>query len=206
VIDRIYADFLDQQHREAAELTAQSDLVKIEPDHSSAFDLRDAFIQGLLTRGRRTAPRAPQLATPTAGDAPPSRYKIHLFCNGLVQMRDGTVAPANRFVVGVSLPPDYLRCAEAPRTLSLLEPVGAFHPNVAFPFICLDLAPGTGIVAIAYALFALFSYQKVQLNHGLNPVAAAYARQEKHRKRFPIDRRPLKRGGGPAIPAEGGGR
>ena len=186
-MDSIIQGFLQQQKRDALLLNRESDLVKIEPAPAAMM-----AVPAILRRRVRGGTAATDAAA-DAGGVLPDRYIVHLHCNGLVQLDDGSIEQANHFAVGVWFPDDYLKRATAPQTLTLLSPHNTFHPNVNWPFICLDIEPGTGLVDIAYALFAVFSYQKLQLRHGLNIVAETYARRPENRKRFPTDRRPLKR-------------
>jgi hypothetical protein len=59
----------------------------------------------------------------------------------------------------------------------------------------MHLAPGTGLVDILYALHSLWTYNLVATgDEGLNHAASQWYRQQ-DRKRFPVDRRPLKRRG-----------
>jgi hypothetical protein len=44
---------------------------------------------------------------------------------------------AERFVVGIWFPDDYLRAADPFTVLTWLEPRAAFHPNIRAPFMCI---------------------------------------------------------------------
>lgn len=133
-------------------------------------------------------------ATPVEGD-PPDRYVIDYRCRGLVRGVDGSVRPHDRFVVALHFSDEHLRSIPNPfQALSVLHPVGAFHPNIAAqaPFICPGrLPPGMGIVEITYQLWELWTWRSFNLVDGLNKEACRYARA--HQADFPLDPRPIKR-------------
>ncbi len=135
----------------------------------------------------------------------PDRYILKFHATGLVSVGPGRVQEADRFDVGVWLHPGFLKQADPFPTLTLLSPHNWFHPNVRFPGICLQMRPAESLVSIAYALYALISYQKYQLLHGLNADAADYVRRHVNAGKFPTDPRPLKWQAQADQPVEAGG-
>ena len=136
-----------------------------------------------------------------ADDELPSRYLARFHCKGLVK-RGSTVEVASRFEVGIRFPPDYLRRADPNAVLTWLGPRNVFHPNISYqmPVICVGrLAPGTSLVDLIYQVYEVISYQKVTMREddALNTHACGWARR--HRDRFPVDRRPLRRRTLPAM-------
>ena len=128
--------------------------------------------------------------------SPTDRYLVEFRCKGLIERGPGDVAEANQFLVGVCFPANYLRAANPFRVLTWLGPHNVWHPNISdtAPFICIGrLAAGTGLVDILYQLFEVISWNKVTMREddALNLAACQWARR--HRDRFPVDRRPLKR-------------
>jgi hypothetical protein len=122
------------------------------------------------------------------------RYLLGFRCTGLVRTEAGDVVEADRFLLGVWFPDDYLRRADPFRVLGWLEPREVFHPNVAAPYVCIGrLVPGTSLVDLVYRCFEIVTYNKVTMREddALNKTACAWARANRHR--FPVDRRPLKR-------------
>jgi hypothetical protein len=124
------------------------------------------------------------------------RYIVEFRCKGLIERSPGDVVEAGRFHVGVWFPSNYLRAANPFQVLTWLGPRNVWHPNISAtePIICIGtLAPGTGLVDILYQVFEVITYNKVTMREddALNAAACQWARR--HRDRFPIDRRPLKR-------------
>jgi hypothetical protein len=123
-------------------------------------------------------------------------YLADFCCKGLVQTDSGEIVGADRFVLGIWLPDQYLREADPFQVLTWLEPRRIFHPNISSgaPFICVGrLAPGTPLVDLLYRCFEIITYNKVTMrdDDALNKEACAWARRSQHR--FPVDHRPLKR-------------
>jgi len=129
---------------------------------------------------------------PLHGD-PPDTYLAIFGCRGLIQTGPGEPEIADRFVVGIRFPEDYLRRVEPRDIVTLVHPLGtAFFPNVLGPMICIGrIVPGTSLVDILYQLHAILTFTKFSLVDYLNPVAAEWARR--NLDRLPIDPRPLKR-------------
>jgi hypothetical protein len=96
-----------------------------------------------------------------------------------------------RHTVAVRFLPDYLRRADRFEMLSLMEPAGAFHPNLRGGFICLEVYPGQPLVELCESLHSLFSWRLRQLaeSDALNPEACVWGRA--HLDELPLDRRPL---------------
>ena len=126
----------------------------------------------------------------------PQRYMITFHCTGLVRPRTGAVAEANRFDVGLWVPDDYLSVADPFRVLTWFRPRHVWHPNISNrdPYICVGrIAPGTPLVELVSQVFDIITYKKVTMREddALNVEACAWARR--NLKRFPIDRRTLRR-------------
>jgi hypothetical protein len=161
--------------------------------------MADRVLEAFLTRqrdeGLTLAAQSDLLALLPVGQSA-DRYLVEFRCTGLVEQSPGKVVEANRFHVGVRFPSTYLRTAHPFQVLSWLGPSNVWHPNISptEPLICIGrLAPGTGLVDILYQVFEVITYNKVTMREddALNPAACQWARR--HRERFPIDRRPLKR-------------
>ncbi|SPE55283.1 hypothetical protein SBV1_2130009 [Verrucomicrobia bacterium] len=154
----------------------------------------DAFLAKQLEEGLAWAKNIGVLSLSPIPGAPPSRYVAHFVdCKGLVQQNDGRIVEFDQFMVGIYFPEDYLRHVEIPRVLTYLGPhPSPFHPNIRPPFLCAHLVPGTSLVDILYACYEVWTYSIFSAADSLNPAAAQWSRQQ-DRKRFPIDRRPLKR-------------
>jgi len=131
-------------------------------------------------------------------DGPTARHYLAVFgCAGLVRSSAGEVTTANRFVVGIFLPPDYLRRAEPAEVLTWLSPAEIWHPNVdgRRGLVCPGpLAPGTRLHDLLFQLFEIVTWHRATL-HEANALcwdACRWARAQDP-GRFPVDRRPLRR-------------
>lgn len=159
---------------------------------------RDSVLFGFLSRQldeSRALNAASDLVRVTPCDGPPPQhYLVEFRCKGLVSRGDGEVVEHEHFVIGISVPSDYLRRAYPAEVLTVLSPLNVFHPNVRGPAICVGrLKPGTPLVDLIYQCFEILTYAKVTMREddALNRAACAWARG--HVDRFPIDRRSLKR-------------
>ena len=155
----------------------------------------EAFLARQQLEGCALADESDLLTLEPIG-APADRYRVEFRCRGLVERTPGEIVEADRFHVKVWFPSTYLRIAHPFRVLTWVGPQGAFHPNISAtePLICIGhLAPGTGLVDILYQVYAVITWNKVNMQEqeALNLSACQWARQ--HRDRFPVDRRPLKR-------------
>jgi hypothetical protein len=162
--DPILQRFLRWNLENATQFVAESDIVQIEP-----------------------LPAPPGFA--------PDRFIAEFRCKGFV--RDGSgVRVADRFSVGVWFAPDYLVAPpNVARMLTLLTP-RIWHPNVAemVPVVCIaNITPGMPLVDLCFALYELFSWQRMSTHDPLNPAAAQWARDPANRALYPVDNRPLKR-------------
>jgi len=122
------------------------------------------------------------------------RYVVGFRCNGLIRTPTGTITLHDHFVVGIRFPDDYLRVVRPPEVLTWMGPSLAWHPNIAPPFICIGhIEPGTPLVELVYRCFGVITYENVTMdeNDALCHAACSWARR--HRERFPVDTRPLKR-------------
>jgi hypothetical protein len=127
------------------------------------------------------------------GPAPTQQFLAQFRCKGLVR-ENGSIVEADRFVVGIHFPEDYLRTNDLRAVATMLEPLTVYHPNVRGPAICIGAMPGgTSLVDIVYQVFEILSYNRVTMREddALNIEACAWARANQHR--FPVDTRPLKR-------------
>jgi hypothetical protein len=126
---------------------------------------------------------------------PPRRYVLEFKCGGLIRAPSGEIQEASRFLVGISLPDDFLRTPDTQQIVTIIAP-WIWHPNAAGPFLCLgNLTGGTPLVDVVFQVYEILTYQKWSAHDGLNSAAAEWARN--NQRLFPIDRRPLKwkRGG-----------
>ncbi|MEJ2719737.1 MAG: hypothetical protein P8181_01170 [bacterium] len=81
------------------------------------------------------------------GPKPTQRYVVQFRCKSLVRTNTG-INEANRVDVGIYFPPDYWHRVVPAEIITLLWPVGLWHSNVKFPFICPGrLIPGTSLVS-----------------------------------------------------------
>jgi hypothetical protein len=165
VTDSVLEGFLEKQYEQGLALANSSDLLELDP-----FEL-----------------------FPRGGPAP--RHYVAAFnCNGLVKSRSGEVQMANRFILGIWFPEDYLRRVNPFEVLTWFKPAEVFHPNISGTHICAGrLTPGTPLTDILYQCFEIITYNKVTMREddALNKEACSWARGNKFR--FPIDNRPLKR-------------
>ena len=123
----------------------------------------------------------------------PQRYVLHFRARGLVLDATGVPRVHDEFGVGVGFPPDYVRVEQHPsRVIQWLGPETVFHPNIRPPFVCLGpIAPGEGLVDLAYRLFEVITFHRVSPHDPLNPAAAQWVRH--HLGELPLDRRALLR-------------
>ncbi len=152
------------------------------------------FMQRQLEEGMELARSSDLLRLHIPPMSPP-HFVAEFLCNGLIREGDSDIKEASGFQVGIWFPPDYLRRADPFEMLRLFTP-NVWHPNVSrdHPLICIGrLTAGTSLVDILYQLFDILTYQKYNPNENdsLNKTACAWARESQ--RRFPIDRRPLKR-------------
>jgi len=152
------------------------------------------FMERQLTEGLALAEESDLLRLRIPPFAPP-HFVAEFHCKGLVREADGVIKEADHFEVGIWFPSDYLRRADPFEMLRIFTP-NTWHPNISrdVPLICIGrLSPGTALVDILYQIFDIVTYQKYnpREDDSLNKVACAWARENP--RRFPIDRRPLKR-------------
>lgn len=128
------------------------------------------------------------------GPAPCQRYVAVFNAKGLVQDASGDIVEADRADFGIWMPDEYLRRADAARSLCYLGPhPRPWHPNIRPPFVCAHIRAGTPLVDLIYTCFELWTWALFATgDDGLHPAASQWARNQP-RDRFPIDRRPLKR-------------
>jgi hypothetical protein len=154
-----------------------------------------AFLERQRKEGLALAAASDLLDLAPLEGGPCQRYLAGFRCTGLVRSASGEVALADRFLLGVWFPDQYLREADPFRVLTWIEPRRVFHPNVCAPFICIGrLAPGTPLIDMLYRCFEIITWNRVTMREddALDRDACAWARR--NRQRFPVDRRSLKRG------------
>jgi hypothetical protein len=152
------------------------------------------FMERQLAEGLALAEESDLLRIHIPPFAPP-HFIAEFHCTGLVRGAGGEIKEANRFELGIWMPPDYLRRADTFDSLRIFTPDN-WHPNISreLPLICLGrLAPGTTLVDILYQTYEILTYQRYnpREDNCLNKDACAWARE--NQRRFPVDRRPLKR-------------
>lgn len=125
---------------------------------------------------------------------PPQRYIAEFTSKGLVRDGRGEVCEAMRFSVMVYLPDDYLADVHPAHVLTYAGPhPHPFHPNIRAPFVCAHIRPGTPLVQVLNVVNEIWTWQLYHTaDEGLNHEASQWARHQDPR-RFPIDKRPLKR-------------
>jgi len=170
--DPIQENFLWWNFENATQFVGESDIVQIEP-------------------------------LPAPQGFAPDHYVAEFCCQGFIH--DGQrVRVADQFLCGIAFSPDYLVAPpNVAQMFTLLTP-RIWHPNIAAgaPIVCLDhITPGTPLVDLLFALYEVFSWQKIATQDPLNPAAAQWARDPANRALYPADTRPLKRR---AIAAEAG--
>jgi hypothetical protein len=169
----------DLRIRQTAGPTPHFDPVMRDFLHNSADELRRRLRPGCL------------LEAADLGEKVPWLWRLTFATRGLARDEAGGLRTVERHTVAVRFGPDYLRRVDRFEMLSLVEPAGAFHPNLRDAFICLEVYPGEPLVEICESLHALFSWRLRQLSEtdALNPEACSWGRA--HLDELPLDRRPL---------------
>lgn len=169
--------------------------------------IRESFLERQADEGLLLAADSDRLdLLPLPGSQPPSRYLVSFQCTSLVLGTGGPVELDGRYDLGLWFPPDYLRRANPAQVITWLAPRNIWHPNIGPPpltaahpiFVCPGrLSPGTPLVDLLYQCFEILGFNKVTMREddALNKPACVWARA--HRDRFPLERRPLKRGSFP---------
>jgi hypothetical protein len=155
----------------------------------------DAFLSRQLRDGLSLAAASDLLELTPLGPEPVQRYLARFAGTTLVRGDGSDVREAEGFAVGIVFAPGYLRGVHPAEVATWLAPANVFLPNVRPPFICLGrITPGMPLVELLYQIFEIGVGAKltVREDDALDPLACAWARR--HLDRFPIDRRPLKRG------------
>lgn len=124
------------------------------------------------------------------------QFVVEFKCRGLTQDDKGAVVESDGpWAYGVNFPANYLRGGfGAPNVLAYIGPAPRpFHPNQRGKLICLEVRPAMPLTDIIYSLYELTTWSLVGTGDGgLNAEAAQWYRNQDPR-RFPLDRRPLKR-------------
>jgi hypothetical protein len=124
---------------------------------------------------------------------PPNRFIAEFRCRGMVRIGN-VVREADRFLVGIRIPLDYLAVFDPMQVLTILAPAGVYHPNIGGPWVCPGhLQPGIPLVSLLHIVYEIITFHRVTMNEreALTPDACAWARA--NRGAFPTDRRPLRR-------------
>lgn len=151
----------------------------------------DHFLRTQHEEGHRLAEASDLLELMPLDD---QRFIATFSCRGLVRDANGEVREHDRFAVGIRFAEQHLRHVEIGEALTWLAPREIFHPNVKPPFICVGpIAAGTGLVELIYRCFEVITLQNLSMDerNALDREACSWARR--HRDRFPVDDRPLKR-------------
>jgi hypothetical protein len=159
--------------------------------------MNDPYLESFLDRqyeeGMELARNSDILDLLPVGERPYRRYIARFHCTGLVKT-GRRITEHNCFDVGIQFTDQHLRHIDPSRIVTLLWPANCFHPNISWPFLCLgDLPAGTTLTTIIFQVYDVLSFMNftpVERN-AFNRAACIYARR--HRDRFPLDRRPLRR-------------
>jgi len=154
----------------------------------------NTFLERQLTEGLRLAAGSDLFRLVPQPGRRPTHFGIELTCKGLARER-GRVVEHSHWAFGIFFPDDYLRRpVDVAQVLMYLGSAAEpFHPNLRPPFVCMHLAPGAPLVEIVMGLFELVTWSIYSTSdEGLNHAASQWARHQDPR-RFPVDRRPLKR-------------
>lgn len=149
----------------------------------------EAFLERQIREGAALAQGSDLLELVTIDP----QHHVGIFkCSGLVQSPGGNVETASHFEAGIYFAPDHLRRLEPMNVITWFGPTNVWHPNIRPPHVCLgNMAPGVGLVELVYQLHEIITWRRFTAHHSLNWDAANWA--NRHRGRFPVDRRPLRR-------------
>jgi hypothetical protein len=165
------------------------------PGQPATDKIYEAFLRRQGEEGAELAAASDVLEIAPLAAPPADRFVARFHCATLVRDERGEVREADHFDVGIWFPSDYLRRVNPFQVVTWLAPADAFHPNIKPPFVCLGrLAPGMSLIDILYQAYEVGTGNKLTVSEddALNWDACAWARR--HMDRFPVDRRPLKRG------------
>jgi hypothetical protein len=154
-------------------------------------DVFRTFLSAQCSAGMALARRSAVLELSPQSDDAPDRYIADYRCFGLVH-ENGQVTIADRFIVGIHFPADYLRVFRPERVITILAPTNVWLPNVAGPILCPGaMRPGTPLVDLLMQVFEVLTGHRITMDErlALNPDACLWARA--NRDAFPVDRRPL---------------
>lgn len=161
--------------------------------------MRDKVFESFLSRQHEEAKALEAdsdiLELRPLGGSPPRRYIAIFHAKGLIKS-GSEIVEADKFVVGIRLPDDYLRRVDVAQVLSYLGPhPEPWHPNIhsRAGVICVHIVPGTSLVDLLYTCYEMWTWNLYATgDEGLNHAASQWVRKQNH-ARFPIDARPLKR-------------
>jgi len=160
----------------------------------------NAFLARQLEEGQRLAASSDLFSLitpePVSGQSA-AHFLLEFRCKGLARQA-GRVVENSLWHIGVFFPENYLRTAvKVWEVLSYWGPAPEpWHPNIGIgapSLICMHLTPGASLVEITLGLYDLLTWNLFATgDEGLNHAAAQWSRHQDP-KRFPVDRRPLKR-------------
>ena len=154
----------------------------------------NAFLARQLDEGQRLAASSDLFTLEPLPGRVVARFILEFHCKGLAR-EQGQVVEKNHWAIGVFFPENYLRSAvHVAEVLTYLGPAREpWLPNIRPPFFCMHLTPGASLVDITLGLYDLLTWHLFETgDEGLNHAAAQWTRHQDP-KRFPVDRRPLKR-------------
>src|SRR5438445_7635703 len=125
-----------------------------------------AFLERQVDEGMALAAASDLLDRAPVDGRSRQQYLAGFGCKGLVQTDSGEIVEADRFLVGIWFPDQYLREADPFRVLTWLAPQNVYHPNISdrAPFICVGrLAPGTPLVEVLYRVFEIITFNRVTM-------------------------------------------
>jgi len=162
------------------------------------------FLEAQLQAGMSLAQESDILDLAPLAPFPPQRYLARFKCASLAGKSATTLRPVSEILVGIRFPHDYLRKeVNTVDVIEVLDPVDLWHSNVhpQKRVVCIGhWAPGTPLTDLMHQLYEIFSWQKKNTVHGLNPLAMEWALQ--HADELPLDRRPLRSLKNPQAAAE----
>src|SRR5579864_9067168 len=125
----------------------------------------DTIVEGFLSRQADEARNLAKSSDAFSVDclSTGQHFVAHFRCRGLVKSQNGAVEEADNFHVGIFLGANHLRSVNPFETLTLLDPLNTFHPNIAFggPFICAGrMGPGVTLVDLIHQVYEILTYQK----------------------------------------------
>jgi hypothetical protein len=152
------------------------------------------FLDAQFAEGKALAAQSDILELQPVEGMPPRRFVAVFHAKGLAQTATDEIQVVTDCLVGIWFPDDYLIDVHPARVLTYLGPhPRPWHPNLRVPHICAHIRPGTPLVQLLHTVYEIWTWQLYSTSdEGLNHAASQWARHQDLR-RFPVDRRPLKR-------------